>query len=163
MEDNTSYTSNVPVNEVPKRPQFLTVLCILTFIGCALTFCLSIWQYKSINDSSVALENMGSIQDDTYGMVSDVQATMMKAVENAVPNLVIGLVCSLICLFGALQMWKLKKIGFFIYCIGEITPAIAGFILGAGGLIGTTSAIIWLLIAIVWIVLYAVNLKHMNQ
>ena len=60
-------------------------------------------------------------------------------------------------------MWKLKKIGFFIYCFGEITPAISGFLLGAGGLIGSSAAILGLLLAIVWIVLYAVNLKHMNQ
>ncbi|MES2513719.1 MAG: hypothetical protein V4580_06215 [Bacteroidota bacterium] len=163
MEENILYTTSAPINEAPKRPQFLTVLCILTFIGCAISFCSSIWGYYSIEASSGALESMGAIQDDTYGMVSEVQATMAKAVENAVPNLVIGLVCSLLCLFGALQMWALKKLGFFIYCIGELTPAIAGFLLGAGGFIGTASAIIWLLIAIVWIVLYAVNLKHMNQ
>jgi hypothetical protein len=163
MEENILYTSNVPVNETPKRPQFLTVLCILTFIGCAISFFSAIWGYYSIQASSAALESMGALQEDTYGMVSGVQETMLKAVENAVPNLIIGLVCSLLCLYGALQMWKLKKIGFFIYCFGEITPAISGFLLGAGGLIGSSAAILGLLLAIVWIVLYAVNLKHMNQ
>ncbi|MES2762224.1 MAG: hypothetical protein V4677_08455 [Bacteroidota bacterium] len=163
MEENILYTSNEPVNEAPKRPQFLTVLCILTFIGCGVALFSSVWGYYSIQASSAALENMANMQEDTYGMVSGMQETMLKAVENAVPNLVIGIVCALLCLYGALQMWKLKKIGFFIYCIGEITPAIAGFLLGAGGLIGSAGAIIGLLIAIVWIVLYAINLKHMNQ
>ena len=161
MENNT-LTENQPINEAPKRPQFLTVLCILTFIGSGLTFIGAIWGYISIKISAPVLENMGNTSGDTYGMMSGIQEAMMKAVENAVPNMIIGLVCSLLCLYGALQMWKLKKMGFFIYSVGEITPAIAGFFLGGGGLIGAAGSIMWLVFAIVWIVLYAVNLKHMN-
>lgn len=163
MEENILLANQQPVNETPKRPQFITVLCVLTFIGCALAFFGAIWGYFSIKASSALLENMGNAEGDTYGMMSGVQDAMIKAVENAIPNLIIGIVCSLLCLYGALQMWKLKKIGFFIYAVGEITPAIAGFLLGGGGLIGGAGAIMGLLLAIVWIVLYAVNLKHMNQ
>lgn len=161
MESNI-LMENQPVNEAPKRPQFLTVLCILTFIGSGLAFIGAIWGYFSIQASATVLENMGNTSGDTYGMMSGMQETMMKAVENAVPNMIIGLVCSLLCLYGALQMWKLKKMGFFIYSVGEITPAIAGFFLGGGGLIGGAGAVVGLVFAIVWIVLYAVNLKHMN-
>jgi hypothetical protein len=153
---------NQPQVAEPKRPQFLTVLCILTFIGSGLAFIGAIWGYFSVKASAGLLENMGNMEGDTYGMMSGMQETMIKAVENAVPNLVIGLVCSLLCLFGALQMWKLKRSGFFIYSVGEITPAIAAFFLGGGGLIGSAGAIFGLVIAIVWIVLYAVNLKHMR-
>lgn len=160
--ENNILMENQPINDGPKRPQFLTVLCILTFIGSGLAFIGAIWGYFSIKASATLLENMGSAEGDTYGMMSGMQETMMKAVENAVPNMIIGLVFSLLCLYGALQMWKLKRMGFFVYCIGEITPAIAAFFLGGGGLIGGAGAIVGLLIAIIWIVLYAVNLKHMN-
>ena len=162
METNI-LMENQPINESPKRPQFLTVLCILSFIGCALAFFGAIWGFFSIKASSAVLENMGNVQGDSFGMMSGMQETMIKAVENAVPNLIIGIVCSLLCLYGAIQMWQLKKIGFFIYSAGEIVPAIAGFLLGGGGLIGGVGAIIGLLLAIVWIVLYAVNLKHMTK
>lgn len=162
MEENILYTSNEPINETPKRPQFITVLCILTFIGSALAFFGAIWGYFSVKASAAMLENMGSAEGDSFGMMSGMQETLMKAVENAVPNMIIGVLCSLICLFGALQMWKLKKMGFFIYAVGEITPVIAAFFLGGGGLIGGAGAVIGLIFAIVWIVLYAVNLKHMN-
>ncbi len=161
MENNMSI-ENQPINETPKRPQFITVLCILTFIGSGLAFIGAIWGYFSIKASAAVLQTMGTAQGDTYGMMSGMQETMIKAVENAVPNLIIGLLCAALCLYGALQMWKLKKIGFFIYSVGEITPAIAGFFLGGGGLIGGAGAVVGLLFAIVWIVLYAVNLKHMN-
>ncbi|MBI3520974.1 MAG: hypothetical protein HY062_16665 [Bacteroidetes bacterium] len=161
--ENNILMENQPINEAPKRPQFITVLCILSFVGCGLAFIGAIWGYFSIKASAVVLENMGSAEGDAFGMMSGMQETMLKAVENAVPNLIIGLVCSLLCLYGALQMWKLKKVGFFVYCVGEITPAIAGFFLGGGGLIGGTGAVIGLLFAMVWIVLYAVNLKHMTN
>lgn len=161
MENNISI-ENQPVGDSQKRPQFITVLCILTFIGCGLAFIGAIWGYFSIKASETLLENMGSAEGDTYGMMSGMQETMIKAVENAVPNLIIGIVCSLLCLYGALQMWKLKKMGFFIYSVGEITPAIAAFFLGGGGLIGGAGAVMGLLFAMVWIVLYAINFKHLK-
>lgn len=161
MENNILMETQ-PINEAPKRPQFLTVLCILTFIGCAFAFIGAIWGYMSIKASTAMLENMGSVEGDSFGMMSGIQETMIKAVENAVPNLVIGILCSIISLYGALQMWNLKKMGFFIYSVGEITPAIASFFLGGGGLIGGTGAVAGLLLAIVWIVLYAVNFKHLK-
>jgi hypothetical protein len=161
--ENNILMENQPVNEAPKRPQFITVLCILTFIGSGLAFIGAIWGYFSVKASAAMLESMGTMEGgDSLGMMSGMQETMLKAVENAIPNMIIGVVCSLICFYGALQMWKLKKIGFFIYSVGEITPAIAGFILGAGGMLGSMGAIVGLLFAIVWIVLYAVNLKHMK-
>ena len=160
--ENNILMENQPINETTKRPQFITVLCILSFIGSAFAFIGSIWGYFSIKASAVLLENMGSAEGGNFGMVSGLQETMIKAVENAVPNLIIGLICSLLCLYGALQMWKLKKMGFFIYSIGEVTPAISAFLLGGGGLIGGAGAVFALIIAIVWIVLYAVNLKHMK-
>jgi hypothetical protein len=161
--ENNILMENQPVNEAPKRPQFITVLCILTFIGSGLAFIGAIWGYFSVKASAAMLESMGTMEGgDSLGMMGGMQETMLKAVENAVPNMIIGVVCSLICFYGALQMWKLKKIGFFIYSVGEITPAIAGFILGAGGMLGSMGAIVGLLFAIVWIVLYAVNLKHMK-
>ena len=99
---------------------------------------------------------------DPTGMVGALQQTLQKAAENAVPNLIIGIVCSLLCLFGALQMWKLLKRGFYIYCVGEIVPPIAQLFLGAGGMFGSMTTVIGFLIAIIWIVLYGVNLKHMK-
>ncbi len=163
MEENTILSdSNSSFNPEPQRPQFLTVLCILSFIGCALAFFGAIWGFYSIKASAPVLENMANMEGDTYGIVSGMQDTMKKALENAIPNLIIGVVSALICLYGVIEMWKLKKVGFFMYSVGEITPAIAGFLLGGGGLIGSAGAVFGLLFAIVWIVLYAVNFKHLK-
>ena len=157
MENNLSIE-----NEQPKRPQFITVLCILSFIGSGLSFILSLWQYFSIKASDKFLQRLSSSQDDAHGMIGGLQDTMTKAVENAVPNLIIGLLCSIICLYGAIKIWKLKKIGFFVYSVGEITPPISLFFLGGGGLVGGTGAVLLLLLAEVWIVMYAINFNHLK-
>lgn len=164
MNDNILYEPVKPVEEGPKRPTFLTVLCILTFIGSAIAFISAIYGYFTINASVEAFDtSMGNLEGmDQSGMMSQLQETMQKAVENALPNLIIGVVCSLLCLFGAIQMWKQLKMGFYIYCVGELVPPIAGFILGAGGMIGSAGAAVGLIFAVIWVVLYAVNLKHMK-
>ncbi|MBP8033307.1 MAG: hypothetical protein KAZ71_01850 [Bacteroidia bacterium] len=158
--ENNILMENQPVNEAPKRPQFVTVLCFLSFMGSVLYFIWSIWGYASITASGKFIEKINDKEVNTYGMINGFQEAMIKAYENAIPNLIIGLLCSIICFYGVLKMWKLKKTGFFIYSIGEVTPAIAGFFLGGGGLISGTGAVLELLLAIVWIVLYAINFKH---
>lgn len=164
MTDNILYEPQKPVQEAPKRPTFLTVLCILTFIGSALALISAVYGYFSIRSSAALFDTSMSGMDgmEGSGMMSELQQTMQKAVENALPNLIIGVVCALLCLFGAIQMWKQLKMGFYIYCVGELVPPIAGFILGAGGMLGSASAIIAMLFAAIWVTLYAVNLKHMK-
>lgn len=164
MNENILYDTPGPEATAPKRPTFLTVLCILTFVGSALALISAIYGYFTIKTSAAMFDtSMQSVEGmDQSGMMSELQNTMQKAVENALPNLIIGVVCALLCLFGAIQMWKQLKMGFYIYCVGELVPPIAGFILGAGGMIGSMGAIFGMLIAIVWVILYAVNLKHMK-
>lgn len=164
MTENILYNSPNVAPEAPKRPTFLTVLCILTFIGSALALISAIWGYFSVQSSAAmfdaSMQNMEGMEQT--GMMGELQETMRKAVENAIPNLIIGVVCALLCLFGAIQMWKQLKMGFYIYCVGELVPPIAGFFLGAGGMLGSASVIFGLIIAGVWVTLYAVNLKHMK-
>eukprot|EP01012_Entosiphon_sulcatum_P057034 TRINITY_DN80750_c0_g1_i1.p1 TRINITY_DN80750_c0_g1~~TRINITY_DN80750_c0_g1_i1.p1 ORF type:complete len:165 (-),score=24.08 TRINITY_DN80750_c0_g1_i1:28-522(-) len=164
MTENILYDTPKPEETAPKRPTFLTVLCILTFVGSGLALISAIYGYFSVQASAAMFDTsmQGMEGMDQTGMMGELQETMRKAVENAIPNLIIGVVCALLCLFGAIQMWKQRKTGFYIYTVGELVPPIAGFILGAGGVIGSASVILGLIIAVVWVSLYAVNLKHMK-
>ena len=80
--DNLETTSN-------ERPTFLTVLCVLTFIGSALGVLGSLFR------KDPAIENYAGY----YYWVS--------------------LVFSLGTLYGAMQMWKLKKVGLYIWTVCE--------------------------------------------
>ena len=92
---------------------------------------------------------------------TDKITNMMNMIKYGNILLISGVINSLICLIGALQMWKQKKIGFFIYTVGEIVPLVVSAIcLGASGF--AKWGIIGIIIPVVFITLYAVNLKHMN-
>ncbi len=164
MNENILYDTPTSGETAPKRPTFLTVLCILTFIGSALALVSAVYGYFTVQASAAMFDTsmQGMNGMEQTGMMSELQNTMQKAVDNALPNLIIGVVCALLCLFGAIQMWKQLKMGFYIYCVGELVPPIAGFFLGAGGMIGSIGVIVGLVLAGVWVTLYAVNLKHMK-
>jgi hypothetical protein len=73
------------------------------------------------------------------------------------------LFCACICFYGVLLIWKLKRKGFYIYAIGELIPPIAAFFIGGDSLIGKTGSALLLLLAVIWIVMYAINFKHLNK
>jgi hypothetical protein len=127
-----------------------------------LAFISGIYTFFTVDASAAMLENMNMGGADPTGMMGGVHEAMRLAVENKVPNLLVATICSLLCVFGAMQMWQLKKTGYFIYIAGEIIPAIAAFALGGGGMLGSMGAAVALAIAIIWIVLYGLNLKHMK-
>lgn len=160
--ENILYTENQPAEAAPKRPQFLTVLCILTYIGSALAFISGIYTFFTVEASAAMFENMNMEGADPTGMMGAAHEAMRLAVANKIPNLLVATICSLLCVIGAMQMWKLKKTGYYIYIAGEIIPPIAAFVLGGGGMLGSMGAAVGLIIAIVWIVLYGLNLKHMK-
>jgi hypothetical protein len=66
-------------------------------------------------------------------------------------------------------MWKLKKMGFYIYLVGEIAPFIvafatigfAGMFSLAGGFLAIITALMFIF-PLLFIILYALNLKHLN-
>jgi hypothetical protein len=100
---------------------------------------------------------------NTYGLLIGIQDVIKKAIDNALLNLIIGVLFSSICFYGVLMMWKLKKIGFFIYSLGEITPAIISFFLIGNGPIAAFFVVTRLIVSIVWVVLFATSFKNLNN
>ncbi len=64
-------------------------------------------------------------------------------------------------LIGVLMMWKQKKTGFYVYAVFELVQPIMPLILGLG-LVGGIMATVGIIFAILFIILYGVNLKHMS-
>lgn len=89
----------------PVRPTFLTVLCILTFIGSGLGILGSLLGF------------MGSAALSYFAP----QGTMISQI--------IALSASALCLFGAIKMWGLYKQGFTFYLLGAVL-SIVGSIVG---------------------------------
>lgn len=155
----------------PKRPTFLTVLCILSFIGIGIGLVSGVISLATAGvaegvmemNEAMMEEGMADYEDmmaemgqDDGGMLGGLFEQAGAAMEHARTLAIIGLICNLLCLFGVIRMWNLKKQGFYIYTVGELAPAFAGIIL-VGGLMATG-----LIIPIIFVVLYGLNLKHMH-
>src|ERR1035437_673990 len=148
-----------------KRPTFITVLCILSFVGVAFSLIggiMNYFTYSALASSGDMLGAMKTAGGEQMGQAMNAIADVMgmdygKMAMNAI---VVGLL-NIPILVGALLMWKQKKMGFYVYSVFELIQCVMPFVLVGGlvaGLMGTVMAIV----AIVFIVLYGLNLKHMS-
>lgn len=146
----------------PARPQFLKVLCILSFVMCGL------W---------ILIYGIGTM---LLGMSEEKASMVMEQIQESSPNIqidnpegfihqigmvcLIGLLANIVSLVGVIMMWNLNKIGFFIYAVAEIAVNFAGMDLNAGTEGKSYGSMIFVLVLdVALIVMYAVNLKYMNK
>jgi tryptophan-rich sensory protein len=97
-------------------------------------------------------------------MMGDPEQYLMmitKSFENRIPILVITLVAAALCIYGAMQMRQLKKQGFLIYVVGEILPIISTALFIGVFMFTGINMIIAMAIALLFIIMYAVNRKHL--
>ncbi|MES2616635.1 MAG: hypothetical protein V4613_02085 [Bacteroidota bacterium] len=162
-------------NSTPKRPTFLTVLCILTFIGSAwgivggFTSIMTAKTYGKVMDA--AKQDMGTVTDSLSTVTSSASAeaateminTMVGSInEDTIRNNgIASIIASIFTLVGALLMWKLRKMGFWVYVLGVLISIVAPVMIYSGNLLGAISAIGMGFIGILFIILYAVNRKHL--
>lgn len=166
--------TNAPV--APKRPTFLTVLCILTFVGVAFSFYSSFKNYADAKSMAGNGTTTSSMIDDA--MKSNGSDSLTAAITESTKSLantllgdldwnkiatgylIIGLL-NILVLAGAFMMWKLKKTGFYIYAVAELAQVVVLFA-SVGGVVGGVMGIVSGIFAVIFIILYAVNLKHMH-
>jgi hypothetical protein len=166
MADLNSPTGNNPFVENPRKiPEVLNVLTILTFIGSGLAILFGFWGFAKAKASYDQISSMNLDQMPDFAkrlMGSDPVEMARKALDNRLPILLLTLAGCALCIYGAIQMRNLKKNGFGIYVIGEVLPFISSLIFLGAGALGGFSGIIGGLIVVVFIVLYATQLKHLR-
>ncbi|MES2799578.1 MAG: hypothetical protein V4638_06150 [Bacteroidota bacterium] len=91
-------------NGAGKRPAFLSVLCILTFIGSGLGIIGGL---------------LGLIGSSALGMFAP-QGTMIVQI--------VSLLACALCLFGAIKMWGLAKQGYMMYVAGAVLSIVGSVI-----------------------------------
>ena len=141
---------NINETATPKRPTFLTVLCILTFISAG-TGILSSLLTPPFSDVLVEMVKIYP------GLDENIKADAIKVYEAGWSYHLTTFVLSACSLLGAIMMWKLKKTGFHFYALSNLAllfvpmlilemPTAWGSILFTSGFIG----------------MYAVHLKDMK-
>ncbi len=154
----------------PKLPTGLNVLTIFSLVGCAFQLISSVWGFfsaeKTYNERDKVLEQMNNpdmpaFAKNMMGKPEDFIATVTKSYENRLPILLLSLVAVALCIYGIMQMRKLKKQGFLFYTIGELLPFVTmALFIGTFAMTGIGFIFI-AAIAVLFILLYAVNRKHL--
>jgi hypothetical protein len=165
MEDVYTTVQPTPAGAV-KLPSGLNVLTILTFIGCGVGLLFSLLLpvfYKFMLGIMDKAKSSG--KEFTTKELEDMEkgkTAMELAQANMVPLMIIGLVGIALCLVGAVWMRKLKKDGFWIYTAGELLPVLGTFIvLGTAQFTGVTSVLLAVGLPVLFVILYAMQRKHL--
>lgn len=141
MEENMNPT------QTAQRPGMLTTLCILTFIWSGL------WTLLSLV-GIFASGWLGAYVGGMLGGFGDMGTGIFIVV------FVIMLIFWGLSLLGAIKMFGLKKSGFILYVIPNGLMALLQIFSIATAF--TTGGLVYLLVSILFIVLYAQNLKFMK-
>lgn len=145
-------TNNTSV-ETAKRPTFLTVLCILSFIAAGISIIgliIGMGAKGAIASTDIDLNAAMEAQ----GAPSEAMSQMNAAF--GWPNLIASIVLTIVSLVGVIMMWKLQKKGFFVYAAASVLGLIVPLIFGV------SFSVFGAIIAILFIVLYGLNLKHLK-
>jgi len=167
--EQTNINITVDATGIPaKRPTFITVLCILSFVGIAFSLIGGLMNYFTYSGLAATNEAFGGSM--STGTAADQQLNeTMNAMSSmlgldygkmAMAELIKALL-NIPILVGVLLMWKQKKTGYYIYAPFELIQPLVPLFLGMG-LFGGIMAIVGLIFSILFIILYGVNLKHMR-
>ena len=141
--------------EAAKRPVFLTVLCILSFVFAGLgilgyiTIIGAMGMVATVASGVEGMEGMEGMEGLSSAMASGPSAGMTWA------YLIVGFLTTIVGLFGVIKMWKLQKSGFMMYVGASVVSMIMGIVYSGFGIFG-------LIFPILFIVLYGLNLKHLK-
>jgi len=175
MEINTDNQFQNDITPVNKRSQFLSAICILTWVCCGLMFLSTVYSLFSNTPEKQAesIEAMRQFNPETADKMEALFAEQdmgMIILNNALGLIALGLSA-----MGAYLMWQLKKKGFYIYLAGEIIPY-TGFLISGKSAMGVLDSlgsigpaiigvvlVLMLLVDAVFVIMYAVNLKYMDK
>ena len=162
------------------RPTLLLILCILTFIGSGweiLHSLFSLFTHSFMNIETRVDQSASLIETlETQGIYSGLPVVWMDFMTNLVQSsvqliqvmavhakeiYVFELILSVISLVGAIFMFQLRRTGFYLYTTAQllslfILPYFAGFLLPVVLFMFFSSFFF-----LIFIILYAMNLKYM--
>ena len=153
-------------------PTFLKVLCILTFIGAGIGF---ISAFSGIFTAEMSMNSMRNSSEQLKNTPFGDMGSQIEAIQKwgFISN-ILNTIGNGLCLTGAILMWRLKKIGFFLYLGGHAISITASFLImgsstssGGGNNFFSTimmaSMFISFIFVAAFIIMYAVNYKHLKN
>lgn len=162
MENNFNDQFQNDLAPLPERPQFLKILCILSFVTCGLLIII-----YAIGSSLLGMgeETITSVWDKIIETQPQLESLDPVSTIHEIGKLCLyNLLLNIISLVGVIMMWRLNKIGLFIYAAAELATNFLGLDVGvAEDGKGYTSMIIWIIIDLIFIGMYAINMKRIQK
>ncbi|MBP7515911.1 MAG: hypothetical protein KA791_15295 [Flavobacteriales bacterium] len=156
-----------PVTGAAKRPTLLTVLCILSFVGIGIMVMFGLLGYMSMKMfASGTLQEMVAQTGDA-GAEASIEELQAKIEESGLTagqlasQMLMAIVFSLISLVGVIMMWKLRKMGFYIYAACAVAGIVAPFLMG-GKFDSSAGGLFSFAVPLVFLALYYTQTKHMS-
>ena len=150
------------------RPLFLTVLCILGFIGSIASIVQNgIGFFRS--EAEVVQIQSGTEKTQLKNLFSFDKATVNAplAISNLTPEnfekfSIGGIVAALLCLIGVVLMWLLKRSGFYSFVLGTFFNLITHFLLFGDNIGAMGLSLIWAFIGLALVILFSKFLNYMS-
>lgn len=170
--------------EIEPRPTFLTVLCVLTFIGSGWAILSAAWTFTNASKFANRLSAIRHVSRDSVSLKDSVHskdiahfnkhrqspAEKIKAslsniatVGNIRKASVGSFIAALLTLFGAVLMWHLRRTGFYLYIFGIVIAGIIPFYLYGNNFLSIGISSFGTFFGLVFISLYALNLKALKK
>lgn len=172
--------------EPVQRPTFLTVLCILTFIGSGWAILSSAWSFTTASKFSKSFNELKRVERDSvmqkdsihlndtinknerrrnreFGINIKATFSQMLTEDNIRKNAIGGFLAALFTLSGALLMWWLRRAGFYLYIIGVVFGGLIPFYLYGNNFLAVGVSSFGSFFGLIFIALYAMNLKSMRR
>lgn len=150
------------------RSQFLTLLCILTFLSCAwglIDAVVSFVETDAVSETPLIQrtytpEQQEKLPKDYFEDRASSGDVPMPGDPEEIRTLSVGqFVYSLLTLVGAVLMFRLRRVGFWIYLSGVLVGIIAPIALAGYGALNTTFGVFF---SILFAVLYGFCLREMR-
>ncbi len=155
-----------------ERPGLLTTIAILSFIGLGYRIFSGLISaamgtvtslvapfFRDIFEGEVDLDN---VPDGIRELIEKGLDIAAKAMENASAMSLTIVLLSIVALFGVIMMWQLKKNGFYIYTAARLFILFVPVIFLGFNFFTLLSISMGIVFAVVFIVLYGINLKYME-
>ena len=173
---NEVLDTNLPENvSNSKRSVLLSVLCMLTWIGCVWYFLMAIYGIITLESTATAIRTLYSFVDKpplVSEYLPDYVTEMMTKVDRYIMfsriHQAVTLMNAVFCFWGAILIWRRMRTGFFMYLFAQIPYFVSGILVYWAGnelpLIGTFSGIITmfsLVMVVIFTILYTFRYRNL--
>ena len=148
MEDNNTIDDYLTEEEIAKRPKFLKVLCILSFIGTGISvIAYVISAIYFLKFSSGVLTN--------NEISTEIQSRFFTG------YFIAGVFTTILSFVGVIKIWRLQKIGYYIYISSTAISIIIRIVQSIGSSL-SAAGITGIVFTVIFAILYSVNFKHLK-